>query len=151
VYSDNVAKMVQELLGDLECNVYYVDQTPSFDIAKNYDAFLVWDIEEQRPMHCTEGTAISGSGIILNFDFMVTVYGNRLTNRNTLIQQVLDILQPIVSGRRTPLQQHQLTNGFIRYMVWSSETEFPIPKSAQSNAEMSASVLMFNTSISVTE
>jgi hypothetical protein len=128
----------------------------SRDIEKLDDIYaamdnVVWDIEEVTPMHCTEGVAYA-AGTVLNFHLAITVYGSKMITRNSIERQILDILQPQdLSGRRVPLQQEQKMNAFIRYMIWSSITEFPIPKTAQSNAEMSASVLMFNSSISVSE
>lgn len=151
MFSDKVAKAIQELLLGNGFQVYYVDQVPAYDQAKNLDGFVVWDSEEIKPMHSTEGVEYAGSQIVLNFWLSVTVYDGRMAIRNAIEKLVLDRLQPVVSGKRVPLRNLQLTTAYVRYMVWSSTTEFPIPKTAQSNAEMSASVLMFNSSISVLE
>lgn len=151
MYSDKVAKSIQELLAGNSFTVYYVDQVPAYDQVKNLDGFVCWDIDELLPMHNTEGVEYADDQITFNFSLIITVYGNKLTTRNSIEIAVLDILQPKTSGKRIPLQQHQLTNGFIRYCVWVNDTEFPIPKTAQSNAEMSATVSMFKCSISIEE
>ena len=151
MFSDKVAKSIQELLLGNGFTVYYVDQVPSYDQAKNLDGFVVWDSEEISPMHSTEGVEYAGSRIVLNFWLSITVYDGRMATRNAIETLVLNRLQPLSSGKRIPLRNLALTNSYVRYMVWSNITEFPIPKTAQSNAEMSASVLMFNSSISVSE
>lgn len=151
MFSNKVAGAIQELLLGNGFQVYYIDQIPSYDQAKNLDGFVGWDVEEIKPMHSTEGVEYVGSRIILNFWLSITVYDGRLGTRNSIEKLVLDRLQPVSSGKRKPLRSYALTNAYIRHIVWSGTTEFPIPKTAQSNAEMSASVLMFNTSISVLE
>lgn len=151
MFSDKVAKTIQELLVGRGFQLYYVDQAPSFDLVKNLDGYVVWDVEEISPMHSTEGVEYAGSQIVLNFWLSIIVYNGKMTTRNSIEKLVLDRLQPTASSKRIPLRNLQLTDGYVRYMVWSSTSEFPIPKTAQSNAEMSASVLMFNSSISVLE
>jgi hypothetical protein len=151
VFSDKVAKLIQEILVDNGFTIYYIDQIPPYDQVRNLEGFVGWDIEESNPMHNTEGIEYASTHVVLNFQLAITVYGSKLTTRNSIEKLVLDELQPVVSGRRTPLQQTQFTNGFVRYIVWFNTSEFPIPKTGQSNAEMSASVLMFNCSISVLE
>ena len=151
MYSDKIAKAIQELLVAGDFTSYYIDQIPAYDQVKNLEGFVGWDIEELIPMHCTEGVEYAGSQIVFNFNLTITVYGSKLTTRNSIEVKVLNILQPLVSSKRKPLLQHQLTNGFVRYCTWINTVEFPIPKTAQSNAEMSASVLMFNCSISILE
>lgn len=151
MFSNKVAGAIQELLAGGGFQVYYIDQIPAYDQAKNLDGFVGWDIDESIPMHSTEGVEYTSDNLVLNFELAVTVYGSKLTTRNSIERQVLDILQPVSGGKRIPLRSHQLANAFVRYMVWSGITEFPIPKTGQSNAEMSASVLMFNSSISVLE
>lgn len=142
---------IQELLDGNGFPIYYVDQIPAYDQVKNPDGFVGWDIEELVPMHNSEGLEYASTQVVLNFGLTVTVYGNKMTARTTIIKKVLDVLQPKVSGKRVPLQQHQFTNGFIRYCVFVNDVDFPIPKTAQSNAELSASVLTFNCSISIEE
>lgn len=151
MFSDKVAKAIQELLLGNGFAVYYVDQVPSYDQARNLDGFVVWDVEEIKPMHSTEGVEYAGSRIIFNFWLSITVYDGRMATRNAIEKLVLDRLQPVSSGKRIPLRNLALTYAYVRHMVWSSTSEYPIPKTAQSNAEMSASVLMFNSSISVSE
>lgn len=151
MFSNKLAKCIQELLAQGSFKSYYVDQVPSFDQAKNPDGFVCWDIEEIRPMHNTEGIEYSGTGLAVNFELSITVYHNLMATRNSIEKLVLDIFQPVSSGKRRPLREVQLTNGFVRYIIWTSTSEFPIPKTGQSNAEMSASVLLFNSSISVVE
>ena len=150
MFSDKVAKTIQELLVNKGFTIYYIDQIPSYDQVKNPNGFVGWDVEELRPMHSTEGVEYA-TNIVLNFELAITVYGSQMTSRNSLEKLVLNVLQPVISGRRVPLRSHTLTSGYIRYIVWTGTTEFPIPKTAQSNAEMSASVLLFNSSISVSE
>lgn len=151
MYSNKVALVIQELLLGNGFEVYYIDQIPSLDQSKNYEGFVGWDIDDSNPMHSTEGIEYANDQITFNFPLAITVYGSTLSTRNGIEKLVLDRLQPIVDGKRVPLQQTQLTNAFIRYMIWLNTSEFPIPKTGQSNAEMSASVLMFNCSISVSE
>lgn len=151
MFSDKVAKAIQELLLGKGFQVYYIDQIPAYDQAKNLSGFVGWDVEEIKPMHSTEGVEYASSQIVLNYELAITVYGGKMTTRNSIEKMVLDTLQPISSGKRVPLRSTQLTDAFIRYIIWTSTTEFPIPKTGQSNAEMSASVLLFNTSISVSE
>lgn len=154
MFSNKIAGAVQELLVDQGFNLYYVDQAPSYDLVKNLAGYVVWDIEEIKPMQNTEGLDYSlGLHLNLNFILLVTVYGSSLSIRNGIETTIMNILQPKdgTTQRRKPLQSEQLTNAFVRSVVWMSDSEFPIPKTAQSNAEMSASVLMFNTSISVLE
>ena len=154
MFSNKIAGAIQELLTGKGFNLYYVDQAPSYDQVKNLAGYVVWDIEEVKPMQNTEGVDYtSGLNINLNFVLMITIYGSSLTIRNGIEATIMNVLQPKdgTTSRRKPLQSSQLTNGFVRSMVWVSDTEFPIPKTAQSNAEMSASVLMFNSSISVLE
>lgn len=143
--------MIQELLGTLSVKVYYIDQVPSNDLAKNTGGYVCWDAETTNPMHNTEGLNYTGSSIVMNFPLTVTIYGYTMQQRNTIEGAVLDILQPKVSGKRVPIRSRQLTDGFIRYLVWLSTDEFPIPKTAQSNAELSATVLVFDSSVSVVE
>lgn len=151
MFSDKVAKLIHELLVDNDFQVYYIDQIPPYDQVRNLSGFVGWDIEETNPMHSTEGVEYANGQIVLNFQLAITVYGSKLTTRNSIETLILNILQPVVSGKRVPLQQTQYANAFVRYVVWMSTSEFPIPKTGQSNAEMSASVLMFNCSISVAE
>lgn len=151
MFSNKIAKMIQELLGTLTVKVYYVDQVPSNDLAKNTTGYVCWDCETSNPMHNTEGIEYSGTGVVLNFPLTVTIYGYTMQQRNTIEGAVLDILQPKVSGKRVPIRSRQLTDGFVRYLVWLSTDEFPIPKTAQSNAEQSATVLVFDSSVSVVE
>ena len=153
MFSNKVAGLIQELLVNKGFQIYYIDQIPAYDQVKNLDGFVGWDIEETKPMHSTEGVEYASAQVALNFDLAITVYGGKLVTRNTIEKSVLDVLQPVSStdSKRKPLRSYQLTNGFVRYMVWNGTSEFPIPKTAQSNAEMSASVLMFNSSISVLE
>ena len=151
MFSNKVAGAIQELLGGNGFTVYYIDQIPPYDQVKNLEGFVGWDIEETNPMHCSEGIEYASSQIVLNFDLMVTVYGGKLTTRNSIEKLILDVLQPAVSGKRVPLKSYQLTNAFVRHMIWKGDIEFPIPKTGQSNAEMSASVLTFTSSISVSE
>ena len=143
--------MIQGLLDNLTVPAYYIDQVPSFDLAKNKNGFVCWDCETSNPMHNTEGIEYASSSVVLNFKLIVTVYGSTLGVRNTLEASILDVLQPKVSGKRIPLKSTQLTDGFVRYLVWLSTDEFPIPKTAQSNAELSATVLVFDSSVSVVE
>jgi len=151
MFSNKIASSIQELLSGNGFKIYYIDLIPSYDQAKNLDGFVGWDIEETRPLHCTEGVEYASNHIVFNFELTITIYGGKLITRNTIEKQVLDILQPVSLGKRKPLSQYQLSDTFIRYMVWISTTEFPIPKTGQSNAELSASVLMFNSSLSVLE
>lgn len=155
MYSNKVAGVIQELLTSTDYSLYYVDQTPGYDLVKNLSGYVVWDIEELRGMHNTEGLSYGpvGLNLHLNFALLVTVYGSSLQIRNSIETKILNVLQPkdSVTQKRKPLMSRQLTNAFIRSAVWMSDSEFPIPKTAQSNAEMSATVLMFNTSISVLE
>ena len=154
MFSNNLANSIQELLSSSEYNLYYVDQVPSSDLVKNYSGFVVWDIETITPFHNTEGVGYCASStpkIIANFPLLVTVYGKTFEARYTLSQAVLDKIQPKVSGRRIPLKHRQLSNSTVRYAVWVNSLEFPIPKTAQSNAEMSATVLTFNCSLSISE
>jgi hypothetical protein len=151
MFSNKIAKMIQGLLDDLTVPVHYIDQIPSFDLAKNRNGFVGWDCETSNPMHCTEGVAYAGSAIVLNFKLTVTIYGSTMAVRNSIESSVLDILQPKSSGKRIPLRSVQLTDGFVRYLVWLSTDEFPIPKTAQSNAELSATVLVFDSSVSIVE
>jgi hypothetical protein len=151
MFSNKIAKMIQGLLDNLTVPAYYIDQVPSFDLAKNKNGFVCWDCETSNPMHNTEGIEYASSSVVLNFKLIVTVYGSTLSVRNTLEASILDVLQPKVSGKRIPLKSTQLTDGFVRYLVWLSTDEFPIPKTAQSNAELSATVLVFDSSVSVVE
>lgn len=153
MFSNKVAAAIQELLTGNGYTVYYIDQIPSYDQNRNLDGFIAWDVEEIKPLHCTEGVGYSdaANAIVLNFNLSVIAYGSKLTIRNSIETALLNRLQPLVSARRVPLKSYLLTNAFVRYMVWSSTTEYPIPKTGQSNAEMSASVLMFNSFISVLE
>jgi hypothetical protein len=146
-----VAAVIQELLFDNGFAVHYIDQIPPYDQVKYLTGFVAWDIDESNPMHSTEGVEYANGEITLNFQLAVTVYASALSTRNSIEKLVLDELQPIVSGRRLPLRQVQKQNAFVRHIVWLNVSEFPIPKTGQSNAEMSASVLMFNCSISVSE
>lgn len=143
--------MIQELLNPLSVPTYYIDQVPSFDLAKNKNGFVCWDCETSNPMHNTEGVGYTGTSIVLNFSLTITIYGSTMQQRNGIEGAVLDVLQPKTSGKRIPLRSVQLTDGFIRYLVWLSTDEFPIPKTAQSNAELSATVLVFDSSVSVVE
>ena len=151
MFSNKIAKMIQGLLDGLTVPAYYIDQVPSFDLAKNKNGFVCWDCETSMPMHNTEGIEYADDSIVLNFPLTVTIYGSTMQQRNTIEGTVLDILQPKVSGKRVPIRSQQLTDGFIRYLVWLSTDEFPIPKTAQSNAELSATVLVFDSSVSVVE
>ena len=151
MFSNKIAKMIQGLLDSLTVPAYYIDQVPSFDLAKNKTGFVCWDCETSNPMHSTEGLEYAGTSIVLNFALTVTIYGPTMQIRNAIEGAVLDILQPKVAGKRIPLKSSQLTDGFIRYLVWLSTDEFPIPKTAQSNAELSATVLVFDSSVSVVE
>jgi len=151
MFSNKIAKMIHGLLSNLTVPAYYVDQVPSFDLVKNKNGFVCWDCETSNPMHCTEGIEYAGSSIVLNFKLTVTVYGSTMSVRNAIEATILDVLQPKASGKRKPLKSTQLTDGFIRYLVWLSTDEFPIPKTAQSNAELSATVLVFDSSVSVVE
>lgn len=143
--------MIQELLGTLSVKVYYIDQVPSNDLAKNNGGYVCWDAETTNPMHNTEGLEYAGSSIVMNFPLTITVYGYTMQQRNAIEGAVLDLLQPKSSGKRVPIRSRQLTDGFVRYLVWLSTDEFPIPKTAQSNAELSATVLVFDSSVSVVE
>lgn len=151
MFSNKIAKMIHGLLDGLTVPAYYVDQVPSFDLANNKNGFVCWDCETSNPLHDTEGVSYTGSSIVLNFKLTVTIYGGTMSIRNGLEAEVLNVLQPVVSGKRIPLRSQQLTDGFVRYMVWLSTDEFPIPKTAQSNAELSATVLVFDSSVSVVE
>lgn len=151
MFNDKVAKAVQELLVDKGFPLYYIDMIPSYDLVKNPNGFVGWDIEQLISMHSTEGIEYGNIGLILNFELVLTVYDGRMSTRNSIETKILDVLCPIVSGKRKPIVGLELTNAFIRNIVWTSTSEFPIPKSAQSNAEMSASVMLFNSSISVRE
>jgi len=151
MFSNKIAKMIHELLDTLTVPAYYIDQIPSFDLTKNKNGFVGWDCETSNPMHNTEGVGYVGSAIALNFKLTVTIYGSTMAVRNSIESSVLDILQPKSSGKRIPLRSTQLTDGFVRYLVWLSTDEFPIPKTAQSNAELSATVLVFDSSVSVVE
>ncbi len=150
MFSDKIALTIQELLVPTGVPVYYIDQIPSYDQAKNPNGFIGWDIDQLTPMHSTEGIEYA-TDIVLNFELTVTVYDGRMAVRNNIEMAVLDILQPRVNSKRKPLLQKQLTNAFIRFIVWTNVVEFPIPKTGQANAEMSASVLLFSSSISVKE
>lgn len=151
MFSNKVAGVIQELLLNVDYPVYYVDQIPAYDQVKNLDGFVGWDIDETNPMHCSEGVEYTSTKLILNFELAVSVYGAKLTTRNSIEKAILDVLQPITGGKRVPLKSYQLTNAFVRYMIWNGISEYPIPKTGQSNAEMSASVLTFSSSISVLE
>jgi Zn-finger protein len=151
MFSNKIAKMIQGLLDGITIPVYYIDQVPSFDLVKNKDGFVCWDCETSNPMHNTEGIEYAGSSIVLNFKLTVTAYASTMFLRNSIEKQILDILQPVSSGTRKPLRSMQLTDGFVRYLIWLSTDEFPIPKTAQSNAELSATVLVFDSSVSIVE
>lgn len=143
--------MIQELLTTLSVKVYYIDQVPSNDLVKNTSGYVCWDCETSSPMHSTEGVEYTSSSIVINFPLTVTIYGYSMTQRNQIEAAVLDLLQPKISGKRVPIRSRQLTDGFVRHLVWLSTDEFPIPKTAQSNAELSATVLVFDSSVSIVE
>jgi len=149
VYSNNLSKAVQELLTIAGVKTYYIDQIPSFDISKNLNGLVAWDIEMVSPMHNSEGLEHRDGKLALFFELSVHVFGGSLQIRNEIETKVLDILQPVTSGRRVPLQYHTLTNAYVRYILWVNTTEYPVPKTGHSNAEVSASVLLFNSSFSV--
>ena len=150
MFSDKVAKLVQEAL-NLSTPVYYIDQIPSFSEIKNNQGIVAWDIDVVSPLHCSEGIEYTTANVVLNFELTITIYARSMGVRNAIEKSVLDILQHVVSNKRKPLISTQFTNGFVRYCVWTNTTEFPVPKTAQHIPEMSASVILFDCSISITE
>lgn len=148
--SSKVAASIQELLSTITVPVYYIDEVPPFDQVKGYDGFVSWDVEEISPYHNTEGLGYTAQ-LALKFELSITVYAKGIVTRTAIQSEILDIIQPVVSGRRKPLVSHTITNGFIRHLILLSSSEIPVPKYAHSNTEVSASVMTFNCSISITE
>lgn len=147
-----VYRAIQALLTTTGIKTYPIDDTPPFDQDKNYEGFISWDIEEITFMHSTEGLEYTGvAALVTNFELTVICYDRKRSDRVGLTTSVMNVLNPIVAGRRKPLQSVNLALAFVRHVVHVSTTEFPVQKTGQSTPEMSASVLTFNCSFSFTE
>jgi len=143
---------VNELLA-LTVKSYYIDQTPPFDQVKNQAGFISWDTEEISHYHNSEGLGYGNMNLVVNFELTIIVYAQKTVTRSSILKEIYDILQPMdeTTGRRRHLIGRQLTKAYVRNVVHVSNTEFGIEKTAQSNAEMSATVMTFNCSFSMEE
>ena len=150
MFSPKIAETIQELL-DISVPIYFIEQIPSFDQAKNLQGFVGWDIEEISPYHNSEGIAYANDQLATKFELQLSVYGRTISVRTGIEKTILDIVQPIVSGKRKHLIGRQLTKAFVRHIIWVSTTEFPVLKTAQSTPELSASVMVLNCSFSLVE
>lgn len=131
---------------------YQIDQVPAYEQAKNLAGFIAWDIVEPTTHLCSEGLSYTnGNSLVISSDLILYIYSNRLDVRSGLLTAVLDILQPKVSGKRTFLKGLTLTNGFIRHLVLTEQSDYPVSKTGQSTPELSASVMTFTYSISIVE
>jgi len=154
VLPKEIYKGVHELLTLAGIKVYFIEQTPPIDQVKNYDGFVSWDIDRSNALHHSEGLAYGNNSLIINFELTIYVYARTIELRDNIQEAINNKLQPKVSNKRTHLVGYQLpinTTVFVRHVIHSDTTEFPVGKTASSTAEMSASVLNFTCSFSVNQ
>lgn len=155
----NLRSCLKLYFDSTQINNYHVDHAPPFDDVQNDQGFFVWDTEDHKFNKCSEDIGYNKKSsqtytdnyITCDFTLEVTCYSNLFLDRANISKKIMDLFYPITNGIRVPLRGLQITNGYIHYMEHINTTEYPIQKRGQSIPELSASILLFESSISVKE
>ena len=118
---------------------------PPLDLQKHPIGYVYWDLGELSPMHNSEGLAVPGEGETVSFDLDIACIAHDNAQRKALANAVLNILQPVVSNRRTQLTSHSVTGTgvFINYIRFLSSGEAMEAKTGQSNPDVTVILLSF--------
>jgi hypothetical protein len=146
----NLDAGIQKLLGSLtvagkSITVAKAGFLPSLDLQKYPNGYVYWDLGDQVPMHNSEGLGSAGDGETVSFDLDIACIAHENAQRKAIVDAVLDILQPVVSGRRLQLTSHTIagTGVFINYLRFQSSAEAMEAKTGQSNPDVTVIVLSF--------
>lgn len=143
----NLDTAIQSLLGGIKISgkpitVAKAGFMPSLDLQKHPYGYIYWDLSEQSPMHSSEGLGETET-VSFNLDIACIAHDN--AQRKALANAVLNILQPVVSNRRTQLTSHSVTGTgvFINYIRFLSSGEAMEAKTGQSNPDVTVILLSF--------
>jgi hypothetical protein len=135
-YEDDITTLLEG--NALSIPVHRGNFVPSADQARSThrQGYVVWDEDSMQPHVCSEGYGDSSGKQVIDFYLDIIVYANTAAKRRTALDAVLDIVQPVVSGRRTILTAHTVGTTFFNYLrVLAYEDVFNV-KTAASMAEV---------------
>jgi hypothetical protein len=119
---------------------------PSYDLKSTPKGFVFWDIQDIMPLQCSEGLEGTNGKETVSFMLDVACVAHKNTDRKALHNSVLNVLQPVSSGRRQQLTAYNVaeTGVFINYIRLLSTVENTSPKTGQSTPDMTMIVLSFS-------
>jgi hypothetical protein len=126
--------------------VYKSMHVPPDDLRSTPNGYIFWTYSEFIPALCSEGFAEENGNESVGFVLDVACVAHDNARRKALSGNVLDVLQPTVSGRRTFLTSYTVpsTNVFLQYLRLESIEESGIIRTGQSNPDQSLLIMTFN-------
>jgi hypothetical protein len=119
---------------------------PSYDLKETPKGFVFWDLQDIIPLQSSEGLGRPDGKETVSFMLDVACVAHQNTDRKALHDYILNVLQPVSSGRRVQLTAYNVagTGVFINFVRLISTIENTSLKTGQSTPDMTMIVLSFS-------
>ena len=147
--SYNIDEAIQKILrAGIQSNVPVTKSQfmPAYDLKDTPKGFVFWDLQDIMPLQCSEGLDGPDGKETVSFMLDVACVAHQNTDRKALSNAVLNVLQPVSSGRRRQLTAYNVagTGVFLNYIRLLSSIENTSTKTGQSTPDMTMIVLSFS-------
>lgn len=146
MYPTNIDIDIQTLLegNNLSLPVHRSD-SPAPEDQKGYqNGYIIWEALDESLLINSEGHLTKDGKQFQDFNLDVTVYADKNAKRKAAVDSVMDLLQPIVSNRRTILTSHTVGSTFFNYIRFVSPATYIYTiKTGQTTTEVSGVSLTF--------
>jgi hypothetical protein len=119
---------------------------PSYDMRSTPNGFVYFDTSAVSLAHSSEGMQENGSKEVGTFTLDIGCVAHDVVKRKTLMESVVNTLQPVVAGVRTQLTSYLVptTTVFINYLRLMDKNETAVLKEGQSNPDQTVLILIFS-------
>jgi len=122
---------------------------PPSDLAPYKSGYITWSYDEETTLIDSEGHANIGTKQMVDFYLDVTVFGDTNAKRKSAADAVLDLLQPVVSGKRTFLTSQTVGDTFFNFVIYRSSSQIYNIKTGQSTVEVAGILMSFSCRVTI--
>jgi len=133
----------------LSLPVHKGEYIPPPDLAPYKSGYVTWGYDEFVSPVNSEGHLSSGGKQFVDFEIDIAVYADTNAKRIAAMDAVLDILQPVVAGKRTLLTSYVYGSTFFNYVRLVTSTHLFSVKTGQSTAEVAGILMSFACRVTV--
>jgi len=146
MYPINIDTDIQTLLSSNSASlpVFRADSVASTDLVRFINGYITWEAPDANLLINSEGHLSKDGKQFIDFMLDVSVYADKNSKRVSAVDTVMDLLQPVVSNKRTILTSHTVGATFFNYIRFVSPSSYIYAvKTGQSTTEVAGILLTF--------